>query len=227
MTIDERTARSSNDDMEEGVTSEVETVDCTPAPTANYVLIGAGSSSGSVIPYICREMKGQVRGCVFIDHYDEDIQKLTRELQELKVPVSTVRLGSKLPADRADFLKHVEDLGMDPHVVGWDQPLHDRPALIRNHTWLVRGRISGYVQTYVDSLSDAAEGADLEDQTIYLVYVFGITGMTSATVALEAAEHVKSSVMKKDYIEAIESIGVGLYPPSPDEGAMTITFVTG
>ncbi len=202
---------------------EQQTIDCTPLPNADIILVGGGSSSADIIPHLCRTLRGRVRGVLFIDHDEDEFHPFRKEVEEgMRVPVSVTHLEKEGARFRREFEGHVRQLGMDPSVVNWDAEIHDRPAMIRNHVWLRRERIFDAVWTYIEQMGDLRAR---------IVFVFGMTGMTSATVALEAAACIRDLTLNRWYPDGDDrapvlddralpnQIGIGLFPPDPTLGA--------
>lgn len=205
----------------------------------DIILLGGGESSKIIISSVMDKLKHRVRGVLFIDHDASAIREMHEVMSQYSsegVVVRDVRLHKK-PLDKEKFDKIAKDLGLWGRGVTWEDPLPNHPPMVR-----VQTRLWG--QELLDALWDMLPtvGADdshtgtLVGPKVMIVSVFGITGMTSCTVGVEAAvvlrDRLRTRLLNDQGEDAVGVIngtvdtgpmpmfvGVGCFPPDPTDGA--------
>ena len=193
----------------------------------DFIIVGAGHSSADYIPDLCKTMGDRLRGVVFIDHDMEEIRTLKAKLDEMNVQNVDVVLRKRvLERERFDELR--AELGMEGNTQ-WGDDIANNPPMIRLQVRLRSQDIFNAVWGMLPT-----RGGRLLRPQVKLVFAFGMTGMTSSTVALEAGELLRSRMnrhlLNRDVDDAIGAesvidapapihIGIGLFPPDPNEGA--------
>ncbi len=205
----------------------------------DIILVGGGESSKIIISSVMDKLQHRVLGVLFIDHDDSTIREMYAEMSKYSgqgVEVRDVRLH-KRTLDREKFDTIAEELGLLGRGVTWEDPLPNHPPMVR-----VQTRLWG--QEILDALWDMLPtvGADdthtgrLEGPRVMIVSVFGITGMTSSTVGVEAAVVLRDRLRTRLLNDRGENagavinstldtgtmpmfVGVGCFPPDPTDGA--------
>ena len=198
-------------------------VDRAPTDDADIILVGGGKASSRVMPLLCRALEGKVRGCVFIDHDPDEISRFQQKMEHMKVPSRPVHLQrSTSQRDEPAFTEQVQKFHMKKDRVRWDMDIADRPAMIRLHVWMNRETIFNAVQLYLRAMRGIRAK---------IVFVFGMTGMTSATVALEAATWLRWNTLDWLFpygdnnspidilVPVPEQIGISLVAPDVRDGS--------
>ena len=187
-------------------------------PDADMIIVGGGHASADAMPFLCEKLGDRVRGVVFIDHDRQEIGQLQVKIRSMGVRVQTVALA-KRQLERARFESLVEEAGMTANA-NWEDDLNNHPPGIKFH---IRMREEDIERAVWDMLP--TQGGVLTSPRVNIVFLFGFTGMTSATVAIEGAAIIRERINKRlggqSAIDesAPRHFGIGLFPPNPHEGA--------
>lgn len=205
---------------------------------ADLVIVGGGHASADIIPYLCESLGSRVRGVVFIDHDIEEIDALARELEPLDVTMSYVVL-QKRSLEQEIFTQLVEENELTENT-SWGDDLTNHPPMIRMQLKL---RSKDLLSAVWDMLPTRNDVLVLPRATI--VFVFGMTGMTSSTVAIEAGELIRKEITRRILnvradrpvhaasaqspidVASPRHVGIGLFPPNPMEGAGDYNLLQG
>ena len=205
---------------------------------ADLVIVGGGHASADIIPYLCESLGSRVRGVVFIDHDIEEIDALAREMEPLQVPMSYVVL-QKRSLEQEIFYQLVEENELTENT-SWGDDLTNHPPMIRMQLKL---RSKDLLNAVWDMLPTRNDVLVLPRATI--VFAFGMTGMTSSTVALEAGELIREEITRRILnvragrsvqsagaqspidVASPRHVGIGLFPPNPHEGAGDYNLLQG
>lgn len=207
---------------------------------ADLVIVGGGHASADIIPFLCQSLGSRVRGVVFIDHDVEEIDALERELTALQVSMSHIVL-QKRGLERESFYQLVEENGLSENT-SWGDDLTNHPPMIRMQLKLRSADLLNAVWGMLPTRNDVLVGSRAT-----IVFVFGMTGMTSSTVALEAGELIRTEITRRilnvrpdrPTVQAGDDaqapldeqfprhIGIGLFPPNPYEGAGDYNLLQG
>ena len=184
------------------------------------IIVGAGSSSANFIPEFCRAESENVR-VTFIDHDLDQIDSLRRQLYGLidDDAFNIVHINKPETA-RANFKSKAQELGFSYNRVNWDREVApDTPPVIRILTHIQWDEIRRAIDEHIQKNLDGTPTAENR-----IIYVFGVTGMTSSTVAIEASKMYKKhlSDWAKERAatssEEIRQIGLALMSPTPTLG---------
>ena len=205
---------------------------------ADLVIVGGGHASADIIPFLCESLGSRVRGVVFIDHDIEEIDALAREMEPLQVPMSYVVL-QKRSLEQEIFYQLVEENELTENT-SWGDDLTNHPPMIRMQLKL---RSKDLLNAVWDMLPTRNDVLVLPRATI--VFAFGMTGMTSSTVALEAGELIREEITRRVLnvragrsvqsagaqssidVASPRHVGIGLFPPNPHEGAGDYNLLQG
>lgn len=205
---------------------------------ADLVIVGGGHASADIIPFLCESLGSRVRGVVFIDHDIEEIDALAREMEPLQVPMSYVVL-QKRSLEQEIFYQLVEENELTENT-SWGDDLTNHPPMIRMQLKL---RSKDLLNAVWDMLPTRNDVLVLPRATI--VFAFGMTGMTSSTVALEAGELIREEITRRILnvragrsvqsagaqspidVASPRHVGIGLFPPNPHEGAGDYNLLQG
>lgn len=191
------------------------------------IIVGAGSSSAKFIPEFCRIQSVENVRVTFIDHDWDQIEGLRRELDGLiddglidSGALNTVLLEKPRSAN-ANIRRTSEELGLSPDKIDWaSDKANDNPPVIRVLTHIQWENIRSAIDAHIQR---RPEGTPMRENRI--VYVFGVTGMTSSTVAVEVSgmyrRYLDELAEDTAYLEAkeINHLGLALMSPTPEEGA--------
>ena len=184
------------------------------------IIVGAGSSSASFISQFCRIQSEDVR-VTFIDHSEEQIQNLRNSLQDV-IPADAFEsvLLHKPEIAGATFTSTAKELEFSYERINWDrEPAEDTPPVVRILTKIQWPDIEEALDKHIKRGSDGTVSRENR-----IIYVFGVTGMTSSTVAVEVSELYKDRLLRwandRVNVEAreIRRIGLALMSPTPGEG---------
>ena len=194
----------------------------------DIIIVGGGHSSADFIPYLCETLGSRVRGVVFIDHDQREIGELQDKLKTLKVTMHNILL-QKRSLERERFDQLVSEMKMEKNV-RWEDEILNHPPMIRMQVELRRKDIFNEVWDLLP-----VTGGRLVEPRVKIVFAFGMTGMTSSTVAVESGEIILQELSNQIHntvgnfmpgrgdrvIDAEEPLyfGFGLFPPNPMEGA--------
>ena len=156
----------------------------------DIIIVGGGHSSADFIPYLCESLEGRVRGVVFIDHDQREIEELQNRLKTLKVTMHDIRL-QKRSLERERFAELVGEMDMEKNV-RWDDEILNHPPMIRLQVELRRKDIFDEVWDLLPVI-----GGRLVEPRVKIVFAFGMTGMTSSTVAVESGEIILEELSKQ------------------------------
>ncbi len=184
------------------------------------IIVGAGSSAANFIPEFCRSESENVR-VTFIDHDLDQIDDLRRQLSSVldEDSLNTVHVNKPETA-RANFRSKVQELGFSYERINWDREVApDTPPVIRILTHIQWDEIKRAIDDHIQKNLDDTPTAENR-----IVYVFGVTGMTSSTVAMEASKLYRKRL--KDWArerastssQEIRQIGLALMSPTPTLG---------
>ncbi len=203
----------------------------------DIIIVGGGHSSADFIPYLCESLEGRIRGVVFIDHDQREIDELQNMLKTLKVTMHDIRL-QKRSLERERFAELVTEMDMEKNV-RWEDEILNHPPMIRLQVELRRRDIFDAVWELLPVI-----GGRLVEPRVKIVFAFGMTGMTSSTVAVESGEIIIKELANRIHnvvgnfissprgdrvIDTEEPLqfGFGLFPPDPTEGAGDFNLLHG
>ena len=208
-------------------------------PERDIILVGGGESSKIIIKSVMDSLQHRVRGVLFIDHDDSTIREMYGEMSKYSgqgVEVRDVRLH-KRTLDREKFDDIAEELGLLGRGVTWEDPLPNHPPMVRLQTRLWGREILDALWDMLPTVgADDTHTGRLEGPRVMIVSVFGMTGMTSSTVGVEAAVVLRDRLRTRllndrgedagavinsalDTGEMPMFVGVGCFPPDPTDGA--------
>ena len=184
------------------------------------IIVGAGSSSANFIPEFCRVQSENVR-VTFIDHDLDQIDGFERQMAGLISPdaYNTVHLNKPEVAG-SRFRNKFEELGFSYDRIDWDaESAPDTPPVIRILTQIQWDDIRRAIDYHIQKNPDGTPTAENR-----IIYVFGVTGMTSSTVAVEVSYMYKRRLIdwSRDLAafraREIIQIGLALMSPTPRLG---------
>ena len=194
----------------------------------DIIIVGGGHSSADFIPYLCEALEGRIRGVVFIDHDQRETRELRDKLKKLKITMHNILL-QKRSLERERFDQLVSEMKMEKNVQ-WGDEILNHPPMIRMQVELRRKDIFNEVWDLLP-----VTGGRLVEPRVKIVFAFGMTGMTSSTVAVESGKIILQELSNQIHntagnfmprhsdrvIDAEEPLyfGFGLFPPNPLEGA--------
>ena len=205
----------------------------------DIILVGGGESSKNIISSVMDKLQHRVRGVLFIDHDGSTIREMYDEMSGYSgqgVEIRDVRLH-KRTLDREKFDAIAEDLGLWGNGVTWEDPLPNHPPMVRVQTRLWGQEILDALWDMLPTVgADDAHTGRLDGPRVMIVSIFGMTGMTSSTVGVEAAVVLRDRLRTRllndrsdDAAGVINStldtgampmfVGVGCFPPDPTDGA--------
>ncbi|MCY4652906.1 MAG: hypothetical protein OXC95_07040, partial [Dehalococcoidia bacterium] len=205
----------------------------------DIILVGGGESSKIIISSVMDRLRHRVRGVLFIDHDKDTIREMYDDMSKYSmegVEVRDVRLH-KRTLDREKFDAIAEDLGLLGQGVTWEDPLPNHPPMVRVQTRLWGQEILDALWDMLPTVgADDAHTGTLDGPRVMIVSVFGITGMTSSTVGVEAAVVLRDRLRSRLLNDRGENadgvinstldtgampmfVGVGCFPPDPTDGA--------
>ena len=184
------------------------------------IIVGAGSSSANFIPEFCRAASENVR-VTFIDHDLDQIDDLRRQLTGiLDDDAFNIVHINKPETARASFKSKAQELGFSYERINWDREVApDTPPVIRILTHIQWDEIRRAIDEHIQKNLDGTPTAENR-----IIYVFGVTGMTSSTVAVEASKMYKLRLTEwakeraATSSEEIRQIGLALMSPTPTLG---------
>ena len=186
------------------------------------IIVGAGSSSASFILEFCRLQPEDVR-IAFIDHSEVEIQNLRNSLRDV-IPADafkSVLLGKpEIAGGLVRYRYAAEELGFSYDRIDWDRQVpEDTPPVARILTHIQWEDIQEAIDYHLKRNTDGTVARENR-----IIYVFGVTGMTSSTVAVEVSELYKDRLLRwandRVNVEAreIRRIGLALMSPTPGAG---------
>ena len=205
----------------------------------DIILVGGGESSKIIIKSVMDSLRHRVRGVLFIDHDKGTIGELYDDMSKYSsegVEVRDVRLHKRV-LDREKFDAIAQNLGLLGGGVTWEDPLPNHPPMVRVQTRLWGQEILEALWDMLPTVgADDTHTGRLIDPKVMIVFVFGMTGMTSSTVGVEAAvvlrDRLRSRLLndRNENAEAMINstldtgsmpmfVGVGCFPPDPTDGA--------
>lgn len=212
-------------------------------PDKDIILIGGGESSKIIIASLMNSLKHRVRGVLFIDHDEETIRELYEDMDQYgddDLQVRDVRLHKRV-LDREKFDKIAKRMGILGGGVTWEDPLPNHPPMVRVQTDLWGKEILDKLWDMMPTVgADDTHTGRLDQMRVVLVFLFGMTGMTSSTVGVESAVVLRKKLRARllnhrdddasDEADAVINstldkgsmplfVGVGCFPPDPTDGA--------
>ena len=207
----------------------------------DIILVGGGESSKIIIKSVMDSLRHRVRGVLFIDHDKDTIGELYDDMSKYSgegVEVRDVRLHKRV-LDREKFDTIAEELGLLGGGVTWEDPLPNHPPMVRVQTRLWGQEILEALWDMLPTVgADDTHTGRLVDPKVMIVFLFGMTGMTSSTVGVESAVVLRDRLRSRllnDRNESVEAevminstldtgsmplfVGVGCFPPDPTDGA--------
>ena len=205
----------------------------------DIILVGGGESSKTIISSLMNSLNHRVRGVLFIDHDKDTIKELYNALAQYSgrgVEIRDVRLHKRV-LDKEKFHQIADDMGILGEEVTWEDPLPNHPPMVRVQTALWGREILDALWDMLPTVgADDTHTGRLDEPRCMIVFLFGMTGMTSSTVGVEAAtvlrKRIRSRLLNDRESEQIVEInstldtgrmplfvGVGCFPPDPTDGA--------
>ena len=205
----------------------------------DIILVGGGESSKIIISSVMGSLQSRVRGVLFIDHDDSTIREMYEDVSMYSgsdVEIRDVRLHKRV-LDREKFDIIADDMGILGRGVTWEDPLPNHPPMVRVQTHLWGREILDALWDMLPTVgADDTHTGRLVEPRVMIVFLFGMTGMTSSTVGVEAAvvlrDRLRSRLLNdrgEDAQAVINStldtgtmplfVGVGCFPPDPTDGA--------
>ena len=212
-------------------------------PNRDIILVGGGESSKTIISSVMGNLHHKVRGVLFIDHDDSTIRELYEEMSKYSDDGIQVRdvLLHKRVLDREKFDLIAENMGIYGGGVTWEDPLPNHPPMVRVQTQLWGNEILNALWDMLPTVgADDTHTGRLDEARVVIVFLFGMTGMTSSTVGVESAVVLRKRLRARllnhrdedvnDDTEAVINstldkgsmplfVGVGCFPPDPTDGA--------
>ena len=191
---------------------------------ADFIVVGSGHASADCLPDLCSTLGNRLRGVVFIDHDVDEIRTLQAKMDAQGVKMLDIVLRKRV-LEREVFNEIRAELGLENHT-HWDEDIPNNPPMIRLQARLRKDEIFNAIWGLLPT-----EGGRLTLPRVRIIFAFGMTGMTSSTVALESGEIIRSELARHmgsrtshvggNVIDAPPPIhiGIGLFPPDPMEGA--------
>ena len=202
-----------------------------------------GESSKTIISSVMGNLHHRVRGVLFIDHDDSTIRELYDEMSKYSdygIQVRDVLLHKRV-LDREKFDLIAEKMGIYGGGVTWEDPLPNHPPMVRVQTQLWGNEILDALWDMLPTVgADDTHTGRLDEARVVIVFLFGMTGMTSSTVGVESAVVLRKKLRARllnhrdddvsDDEEAVINstldkgsmplfVGVGCFPPDPTDGA--------
>ena len=205
----------------------------------DIILVGGGESSKIIISSVMGSLQSRVRGVLFIDHDDSTIREMYEDVSMYSgsdVEIRDVRLHKRV-LDREKFDKIADGMGILGRGVTWEDPLPNHPPMVRVQTHLWGREILDALWDMLPTVgADDTHTGRLVEPRVMIVFLFGMTGMTSSTVGVEAAvvlrDRLRSRLLndRGDDAKAVINstldtgtmplfVGVGCFPPDPTDGA--------
>ena len=205
----------------------------------DIILVGGGESSKIIISSVMGSLKSRVRGVLFIDHDEDTIREMYADVSKYSssgVMIRDVRLHKRV-LDREKFKHIAKNMSILGGGVTWEDPLPNHPPMVRVQTHLWGREILDALWDMLPTVgADDTHTGRLVEPRVMIVFLFGMTGMTSSTVGVEAAvvlrQRLRSRLLndrREDAKGVINStldtgtmplfVGVGCFPPDPTDGA--------
>ncbi len=153
----------------------------------DVIIVGGGHASADFIPDLCDALGERIRGVVFIDHDMGEITGLESIINGRNIDFSYVRL-EKRGLERDLFNDYVKTMGLEGYAE-WDDDLTNHPPMLRVQTRLRQRDIFDAVWNLLPT-----QRGRLVSPRVNIVFAFGMTGMTSSTVALEAGTTIRRTI---------------------------------
>ena len=218
-------------------------------PDKDIILVGGGESSKIIISSVMGSLHHRVRGVLFIDHDENTIRELYEDMTQYSdsdVQVRDVRLHKRV-LDREKFRRIAQRLGIlegqesETPRITWEDPLPNHPPMVRVQTHLWGQEILNALWDMLPTVgADDTHTGRLDGSRVLIVFLFGMTGMTSSTVGVESAIVLRKKLRARllnhrdddvsDEQQAVINstldkgsmplfVGVGCFPPDPTDGA--------
>ena len=209
-------------------------------PERDIMLVGGGESSKIIISSVMDSLKHRVKGVLFIDHDKDTIREMYDEMSRYSgegVEIRDVRLHKRV-LDREKFDIIADEMGLLGGGVTWEDPLPNHPPMVRVQTRLWGREILDALWDMLPTVgADDTHTGRLVEPRVMIIFLFGMTGMTSSTVGVEAAvvlrDRLRSRLLNdregnalpKEINSTLDTgtmplfIGVGCFPPDPTDGA--------
>lgn len=208
-------------------------------PNRDIILVGGGESSKTIISSVMGSLHNRVRGVLFIDHDNSTIREMYEEMSKYSgsgVEIRDVMLHKRV-LDREKFDNIAKEMGLLGSGVTWEDPLPNHPPMVRVQTQLWGREILDALWDMLPTVgADDTHTGRLDQPRVMIVFLFGLTGMTSSTVGVEAAIVLRNMLRSRllndregDAVAVINStldrgtmplfVGIGCFPPDPTDGA--------